>query len=198
MKKIRGWWFTTTEKCLLNGDGRPIVIGKTHKVTGNIIPCKHGLHLSRRIIDALHYAPGPVVYLVDGSGIIVPHGDPVDKYACSERTYVSGGIDVSSVLRKFARMCALDVISVWDAPEIVVRFLRTGDESIRDAAWDAARAAVWSAARDAAWAAAWAAARDAERDAAWAAAKAAAKSAARDAARKKQNDRLDRMIRKLM
>ena len=154
MKQVKGWWFGTTDKKLLNSDGRKIVIGKTHKVTGEIVPCEHGLHLSHRIIDALNYAPGPVIYRVVGSGVIVPHGSPVDKYACSERTYVSGGVDISDTLRLFARECALDVIHLWNAPEIVVRYLKTGDKSIRDAAWDAARAAARDAARAAAGAAA--------------------------------------------
>jgi len=101
------------------------------------------------MIDALPYAPGPVVYRVVGSGIIVPHGDPIDKYACSERTYVSDGIDISDTLNLFARKCALDVIHLWNPPEIVVRYLKTGDESIRAAAWaatrGAARVATWGA-----------------------------------------------------
>ena len=148
MKQVKGWWFGTTDRKLLNSDGRKIVIGKTHKVKGEIVPCEHGLHLSKKIIDALQYAPGPVIYKVVGSGVIVPHGNPVDKYVCSERTYIAGGIDLTDTLRLFARKCALDVIHLWDAPEIVVRYLKTGDESIRDVARDAAKAA----ARDAAWA----------------------------------------------
>jgi len=176
-KQIKGWWFGTTDKKLLNGDGRKIIINRTHKVKGDIIPCQHGLHLSERIIDALKYAPGPVLYRVIGSGIIVPHGNPVDKYACSERTYISGGIDISDTLHLFARKCALDVIHLWEAPKIVVRYLETGDESIREAAGDAAGDAARAAARAAAGAAAWAA-----RDAAWDAEGAAAWDA-RDAAR---------------
>ena len=225
MKQIKGWWFGTTDKKLKNNDGRRIIIGKTHRVSGDIIPCEHGLHLSRRIIDALNYAPGPVIYRVVGSGIIVPHGDPVDKFACSERTYVAGGIDISDTLRSFSRKCALDAIHLWDAPKIVVRYLKTGDESIRAAASaaasDAARAAwaAWtaasaSAAAYAAWAAAsaayaaWAAcdaASDAARaasDAAWAAARAAASDAACDAACDAawaaQNAHLTRMVNKLI
>ena len=167
MKQVTGWWFGTTDKKLGYGDDREIIIGKTHKVTDDIIPCKNGLHLSKRIIDALSYAPGPVIYKVIGSGIIIPHGNPVDKYACSKRTYVAGGIDVTDTLRLFARQCALDVLHLWNAPEVVVQYLQTGDESLRAAARaatrDAARVAVWAATR----AAAWAATRDAAGDAAW-------------------------------
>ena len=74
------------------------------------------------------------------------------------------------------RRYALAVIHLWDAPDVVRRYLETGDESIRDAAR--------AAARDAAWAAAWAA----TRDAAWAAARAAARDAARAAARAAAGD----------
>ena len=202
MKQVKGWWFGTTDKRLLNGDGRKIVIGETHKVKGEIIPCSHGLHLSKRILDAINYAPGPVVYRVVGGGVIVPHGNPVDKYACSERTYVAGGVDVSDTLHLFARKCALDVIQLWDAPEVVVRYLKTGDESIRDAAragaWDAARDTAWAGAWAAAWVAARSAARDAARVAAWDAAWDAAWAAAWTAAGAKQNALLTRRVNKAM
>ena len=196
MKKVTGWWFGTTDRKLQNGDGRRIKIGQTHHVDGEIIPCRHGLHLSRRIIDALTYSPGPVIYRVEGFGTVIPHGDPVDKYACSDRTYFAGGVDISDTLRKFARRCALDVIHLWDAPEVVVRYLKTGDESIRVAAWVAARDAARDAAGDAAWdaaRAAWDAARDAAR-AAGVAARDAAGDAGWYATGIKQNRRLTAMV----
>ena len=210
MKKVIGWWFGTTDRKLLNKDGRKIVIGKTHKVRGEIIPCKHGLHLSKRVIDALIYAPGPVIYRVVGSGVVVPHGNPIDKYACSERTYIAGGSDISDVLRLFAKKCALDVIHLWNPPDIVVKYLKIGDETNRAAAqaaaqgatWDVTRAssrdAAWGAARiaacEAAWEAAWAGACEAVQDAAWE----PAWEAARETIRNKQNSRLTAMISKLL
>ena len=214
MEQIKGWWFGTTDKKLLYDDNRKIVIGETHKISGDIVPCHHGLHLSKRIIDALNYAPGPVIYRVVGSGVIIPHGDPVDKYACSERTYIAGGIDISNTLRLFARKCALDVIHLWNhPPDIVIKYLKTGDEAIRAAAcaaaardasgaasWAAAYAAAgdagasWAAARDAACAASWVAAYVASWDAARDAALAAARSAARAASGEKFNKRLMSMI----
>jgi len=166
MKKVKGWWFTTTERKLLNNDGREIKLGITHKVKGKIIPCQYGLHLSPRILDALAYASGPVVYKVEGSGVIIPHGKPIDKYACSHRTYLDGGIDISDVLRKFANLCALDVIHLWDAPDVVVKYLKTGDESLREVSREISRATERSTER----------------------------SAKRAAARKKQNLRLTRMV----
>ena len=164
-KTINGWWFSAA-KTLPNGDGRRIALGRTHKVKGEIIPCRNGLHASVKPHDALNYASGPIVWRVRLSGVVVPYN--ADRHAASERTYLAGGIDVSETLRAFAKRCALDVIDLWDAPEVVIRYLKTGDESIRaaarvtaqDAAWaagDAARAA----ARDAAGAAAWDAVGDA-------------------------------------
>ena len=190
MKQVKGWWFGTSDKKLLNGDGRKIVIGETHKIEGEIAPCKCGLHLSKRILDALNYAPGPVVYKVVGSGVVVPHGNPVDKYACSERMYIAGGIDVSDTLRLFARDCALDVIHLWNPPDIVVRYLKTGDESIRTAARAAAGAVARTVARAVARTAAWAAEGAAE----GAAARAAVWAAEGTAARRKYNKRLSVMI----
>jgi len=183
MKTVKGWWFALENNKLANGDNRPIKLEITHSVKGEIIPCQNGLHLSKRLIDALNYSPGPIVYKVAGSGVVIPHGHPIDKYVCSERTYIKGGINCTDIIIRFARLCALDVIHLWDAPEIVIEYLKTGDEKLRSTAWAAARDAAWDAADDAARAAARAAAKAAARDAARAAARAAAWAAARDAAR---------------
>ena len=207
---IDGWWFSVA-RVLPHGDGRRIEIGHTHHVHGTITPCENGLHLSVNALDALNYAPGNIIWRVRGFGTIVCN---TDKAACSDRKYLRGGIDVSDVLRNFARLCALDVISLWDAPYTVRQYLRTGDPRIRDAAWAAAGAAAgaaaWDAARAtagaaaraaaratagaAAWATAWDAARDAAGAAAWDAAGAAARATAWDAAWDAQNKRLVRML----
>jgi len=158
------------------GDGREIRVGETLTVEGDPVLCRYGLHASARILDALRYAQSDKLALCRVTlGGAVAHGN--DKSAATERT-VTAMIDAEAtdaLLREFARWCALQVIPLWDAPDVVRQYLETGDESIRAAAWDAA----W----DAAWAAAWAAARNAARDAARDAARAAAWDAARDAAR---------------
>ena len=163
---MKAWYFSSEDRKLRYGDNRIIKAGLTHKVTCKPVLCEAGLHGSKRIIDALSYAPGPVVWRVELGGD-VDIGD--DKISATERHYL-WGYDATDVLRRFARKCALDVIHLWDAPDVVVRYLKTGDENLRAAAWDAA------------WAAAWAAARDAARAAAW------------DTARKKQSARLSKMI----
>ena len=120
-----------------------------------------GLHASRHPFDALTYAPGPILCLVDCDGI---DAEENDKLVCRRRRIVAK-FDATTMLRAFARQCALDVIYLWDAPQVVRDYLTTGDESLRAAASAAASAA----AKDAAWAV-WAAkdaALDAARGAAW-------------------------------
>jgi hypothetical protein len=143
--------------------------------------CESGLHASRKALHALNYAPGTIAHRVECDDIVA---EDDTKLVCRRRRIV-GTVDADgteAILRSFARHCALSVIDKWDAPDIVRRYLVTGDESIRDAAGaaagaarsaagaagDAARSATWaarSAAGDAAGAAAWAA-----RSAAWSAA----------------------------
>ena len=184
---MKAWHFTSDKL----RDGSPIpAIGEKLVHDGELIMCRSGFHASRRIIDALKYAPGHMIHRVECGGTIEHQGD---KLVCTERT-ILWTVDGKQLLRKFARMCALDVIHLWGAPDVVVEYLKTGDESIRAAARDAAWGTTWDAARDAARAAA----RDAAWDAAWDAARAAARAAAWgtawDAAWDKQNRRLTAMV----
>lgn len=112
--------------------------------------CEHGLHASRKIIDALNYAPGETICLVKVWGYVE---EQHDKLVGTKRMIVSR-FDASEVLREFARKQALSVIHLWDAPDIVRKYLETGDTKLRDAARAAAWAAAWDAAGDAAGAAA--------------------------------------------
>lgn len=184
---VLAWWFAPADRRLDHGDGRIIRKGRVQVHKGPLRLCESGLHASIDIMDALRYAPGPILCRVRCAGEII-YG--ADKLVCTRRTPVEV-IDATDTLRRFARLCALDVIGQWDAPDVVVRYLKTGNESLRDAAWNAAWGAAWGAARDAARGAArlaaWGAARDAARD--------AVRDAVRDAARKKQRARLLRMVR---
>ena len=162
-------------------DGRPVPPdGEWLVHDGPLVLCQTGLHASRHPFDALTYAPGPILCRVEMAGTII---ESDDKLVASRRRIVAR-VDATVLCRDFARACARDVLHLWDAPDVVRRYLDTGDDTIRDAAW----AAAW-AASDAAWAAraaraaGWAAVRAAARDAAWAAARAAASGAASDAAR---------------
>jgi len=178
---MKAWHFLPAMGQLANGGG-PVKLGEWLQYEGDLILCQQGYHASRRLIDALNYAPGPIACRVEVAGHIIK-GD--DKFVAQRRRVIAW-CDATEVLRRFARPCALDVVHLWDAPDVVVQYLNTGDEPLRAAARDAAgsaRAAAGSA-RDAAGSA---------RDAAGAAARAAARSAWA-AARAKQNRRLTAMI----
>lgn len=197
MNTIAGYHFTGTT--LRNGDPIPKV-GRWLRHVGPIVACSSGLHASEHPFDALQYAPGTLLHKVDLRRRLVAHGDPIDKWVGRERRILAT-VDAEPMLRGFARWCALSVIHLWEAPDVVRRFLLTGDESIRAAAWDAAAAgaratawaarAAWDAACDAARAelAAWDAAR-----AAWDAAAAAASAAAAAAARMAQRLEFLRLV----
>ena len=147
MKPIKAWYFSDSTKKLRFGDDRDIVLGETHEHDGDPVLCERGLHASTKILDALDYAPGNIVWRVELSGKIIT-GD--DKIVATRRKYIAGGIDIEKTLRLFARMQALSVIDKWDCPEIVRRWLDTGDESIMSAAESMARFAVLNAAESAA------------------------------------------------
>ena len=174
---ILAWHFLTNDR--LPGHGRrkrPLQVGDVMCVKGTPILCGHGLHASERILDALRYAPGPVVCRVEVSGTIV-HGD--DKLVGTRRKILGmGGIE--TLLHEWAcdvaeeacrRADVLDERSL-EAITCKRRWLRgeSTDEELATAwvaAWDAANAAANAAAR--------VAARDAASAAAWVAANAAAK-----------------------
>lgn len=141
--KILAWYFSDESRRLRYGDGRRISLGVEHTVKGYPEPCEHGLHGSESIMDALSYAPDSIVWRVELSGRI-KRGN--DKIAATRRKYIAGGIDISDVLRSFARRQALSVAHLWDCPAVVRTYLETGDESISAAAWGSAWDSAWAAA----------------------------------------------------
>jgi hypothetical protein len=155
-------------------DGRPVPkdgVKLVHPGPPKI--CQSGLHASLRPWDALQYAPGSTLCLVECGGTV---RHQADKLVCTERTILVR-MDATLLLREFARMQALSLVHLWEPPAVVLDYLM-GDDAARDAARDAA----WDAAMDAAGEAAWDAAREAAREAAWEAALEAAWAAARAAA----------------
>ena len=166
----------------------PVVLEETLVYPGKPKLCKAGFHASERIIDALRYAPGPVLCVVDLGGELI-HGD--DKAVAQERT-VSWMQDISPTLHEFACQVAEEALKEhgvtdersWKAIEVKRLWLKgeATDKELNDARVAAGSAADAAAA---AWFAAWSAA-----DAAW--------SAARSAAWSAQNEKLETMIRRLM
>jgi len=193
-----GYWFAREDGTTKHLKA-PAVIGETHTVDGEIIPCARGLHASPTPWDALKYAKGTVLYEVEIPDDAIPHGDPVDKYAARSRTYLRK-VNLERAMYQFAAQQALSELDKWPAPEVVREYIegtaRGEDKSdisgaaleaafsaARSMAIDTARGEVSSATFSATFSAAWSAAIDAARDAARSAAWSAAIDAARDAAR---------------
>ena len=119
-------------------DGRPIPIdGELLRHEGELVLCERGLHASRRILDALSYAPGNTLCRVKIGGKIIID---VNKIVASERTII-WRIDARDVLQRFARCQALGVAHLWRMPAVVRSFLETGEESLRRVAHAATAAA---------------------------------------------------------
>ena len=204
MNKILAWHWTNGRKLR---DGTLLRVGRVYRLPEGQQPrmCDVGYHGSRRIIDALGYAPGAMLSRVELRGQII---EDTDKLCASERK-VLWVLDCERLLHEFACACAERALrherKAGREPDArsceAVRIKRkwmtgkaTDDElaAARDAARAAARDAAWYAAWDAAWAAAWAAAWDA----AWAAAWDAARNAARDVEKAWQERSLRRAVGK--
>jgi hypothetical protein len=153
-------------------------IGETYHVEPPIEICSHGLHGSRKVLDALGYSAGHILTLCEVWGEFDEQSDKV----VAEFRRPLWGKDISPELNEWA-CCNAEVALLiaevedprsWEAIEAKRAWLRgeISDEELaaaRDAALDAAWAADRAADRDAAWAAAWAADRDAAWAVAWAA-----------------------------
>jgi hypothetical protein len=175
-KTMLGWHFLADDRRMQYGDRSLVEVGKTYKVVGQLKRCENGMHGSKRIIDALQYAPGSICCKVELVGEII---EDTDKVVARARRVIAM-VDASGVLHEFACLCAEKALKLIKGPIdprlpaaiMAKRAWLSGKISTKELA----------AARDAAWAAA----RDAARDAAWAAAMAAARA--------EQNDILTRLI----
>ena len=160
-------------------DGSPIpAVDHWLDFTGEVKMCCSGLHASRQPFDALQYAPGPMLHMVECEQIVAEDNE---KLVCRRRRILQSG-DATDLLRYFARMQALSIIHLWEPSDVIIDYLMTGDESLRLAAW----AAAWTAA-GAAWAAAGAAVAAAR-------AAGAAARAARDAAGAAAREEFNRLV----
>ncbi|MBM3347440.1 MAG: hypothetical protein FJY55_13230 [Betaproteobacteria bacterium] len=133
--------------------------GVTLEHDGPLALCQTGLHASRRLIDALQYAPGNTICRVRLSGQRL---NARDKMVAARRT-ILWRIDAADMLAKFARLCALDVIHLWTPPPTLREWLETSNPRLRARvqavaerramnaaagevdAWDASRAAKYAA-----------------------------------------------------
>jgi hypothetical protein len=119
-------------------DGRPIPPdGQWLRVNCPLEMCKRGLHASKHVADALKYAPGSTLCLVELGGEIIEGNDKV----VAQWRRILARFDATELLRADARASALSVIHLWDAPDVVRQYLETGNESLREKARASARAA---------------------------------------------------------
>ena len=157
-KYVRAWhWVGETLR-----DGSPIPKdGEWLEYKGPLQMCKSGLHASRNPFDALQYAPGATLCLVDCDGI---GAEQQDKLVSSRRRIVAR-MDATELCRYFGRQQAIGVLDNWETePEQCVLDWLMCDDNAESAAWNAARSAAESAAESAAWNAARSAARSAAKD----------------------------------
>jgi len=142
---------------------RKPVNGHTHVVAGlalhedEIQLCVRGLHASIKPIDALQYAPGPCLTLVECSGKIVKD---IDKIVCTDRKVIAGPVDVTDIIVRFAQWCtdranatAAAAAAACDATFWAARDAADAAAAATRAA-NATRAAAYTAAYTAAYAAA--------------------------------------------
>jgi len=178
MKSVLAWHFTGDK--LRNGEAIPKQ-GEWLEIDGKPIMCKRGLHASRHPYDALKHAPGAALHRVRLDGTILIGND---KLVATRRKIIwtLPPEIMQPLMWDFVRYCARSVLHLWDAPDVVKQYLKTGDESLRAAANFAACSAANSAANSAAYSAANSAAYSAANSAANYAAYSAAYSAANSAA----------------
>ena len=102
-KIMRAFYFSEKSRKLRHGDGRDIVVGESHIVEVEPKVCEKGLHASTNIMDALSYAPGNILYLVELSGDM---DIGKDKVAATTRKYIAE-FDATELLIQFAKKQAL-------------------------------------------------------------------------------------------
>lgn len=196
--KIKAWHFLSADRRLRYGSREIVEAGKTYtcdwpyrygdSVYEKPTMCAAGMHGSKRVLDALSYAPGPIVCRVEIYGDVVREKNKlVGRYRS-----VLAMADAHDVLVEFACTCAEHALKrhwhsddrrPWQATAAVRRY-QSGEPVDLHAAADAANAAAYAAAYAAANAAA---------DAAYAVAR-----AARAAAYAAQNRLLTTMVNKLL
>ena len=143
---IEAWHFLPASR-MTRYSNEYVYPGCMLKAQGEIAMCNNGMHASTAALDALRYAPGPILCRVRMHGRIV-HG--ADKVVAEARECLWMA-DATETLHHFAVLQALSVAHLWDMPDYVRTYLmRGGDKDMqlaaRNAAW-AFRDAVWSKCR---------------------------------------------------
>mgnify|MGYP001573830866 CR=1 FL=1 len=186
------WHFLQQDRCLQWGTKEEVIPGKKIIVLPPLEMCRHGLHASKDAIDAISYAPDPVVCRVMLSGEILYDKDK----CCATERIVLWMADATMVLHEFACWCAEEALlnerragwepdaKFWAAIQAKRDWLSGKiDLDKLAAAKEAALIEVWTQSDAAAWTPSWSAAQGAVLAAAEADALNAARIAAQGAAR---------------
>ena len=161
MNTMKGWHFLQDDRRFRWGTREIVIPSKTYTAEGPLKMCQNGMHASKRIIDALQYAPGAIVCRVILEGELIHDSD---KSVGRKRT-VLWMLDATNILHEFACRCAESALKSIDDPDprsfaaikakrdwlkgkITNKELSVARDAAWDAAWDAARAAAWNAAWD--------------------------------------------------
>ena len=155
---VIGWHFLAKDGTSHNGY-RPAPVGEWETVIEDPVLCERGYHGSLRLIEALGYAPGPILQRCEYRGVV--HDD--DKFVATTRRAIVRA-DASALLRMFAAYVAEEAMESakwadersWAATSaanlyalglISAADLSAAESAARLAAESAARSAAWSAAR---------------------------------------------------
>ena len=208
-KILLAWHFLKENRELRWNSAGRVRAGRIYTAKGELEMCINGMHASRRAMDALAYAPGPIACRVECWGEVIEQDDKL----VSRHRKVLWWVDATHVLHEFACRCAEDALALTTNPDprsvaaitAKRRWLRgqISEEELaaswdawafarpsRSSGWISARAARtgWAARAAAGWASAWISARAS----AWVSARDVWD--ARDAARARQNRRLVQML----
>ena len=149
-KPLLAWHFLSEDGRLRYGDNRKPRKGVAYKANGDLELCENGMHASIGILDAVGYAPGPILCRVEMIGETLRGDDKV----CSRGRKIIAQSDVSKTLHRFAVTCAMRALRGVENPD--VRSLEACrikllwiDGKATDQELDAARDAAWVVALDA-------------------------------------------------
>ena len=122
------YWHCATENMRLgHDDGRKIQAGQTLQVRRPLKLRNCGLHACENIMNALEFFREPNICRVTLSGNIL-HDKTL--WVASKRTYL-WHVDGRKFLPEYIRWCALQVAHLWCAPDIVIQYLKTGNQALQ-------------------------------------------------------------------
>jgi hypothetical protein len=171
--KVISWLWLPDNGCLSYPPYTKVEVGQTLTAEGPLEIYKNGIHASLRALEALQYAEGAIVCQVELSGEILES----HNLLCAQHCKVLTMADATTVLHEFGCLCAEQALlrereagrepdpRSWAAIEVKRKWLRgEATDKKLEAAWDAARNAVYATAGNMNWNAAGAAALSAAGD----------------------------------